>query len=100
NDFTFQNRSYRVYTQADAAYRDNLNAFSQFYVKGQSGQMSPLKTLLDIKQSTGPQIISHFNLLRATEVDGAPAPNASSGQAMDAMVPLASQFPKQFGYEW
>ncbi len=100
NDFTFENRSYRVYTQADEAFRDNLNAFSQFYVKGQAGQMAPLKTLLDIKQSTGPQIISHFNLLRATEIDGAPAPDVSSGQAMDAMTHLASQLPKQFGYEW
>jgi HAE1 family hydrophobic/amphiphilic exporter-1 len=100
NDFTFQNRSYRVYTQADAAYRDKLDRFNQFYVKGDQGQMAPMNTLLDIQQSTGPQIISHFNLMRATEVDGAPSINASSGQAMDAMVRLAHKLPQQFGYEW
>lgn len=100
NDYTFENRSYRVYAQADPMYRDNEGAFNQFYVNGLSGQVAPLKTLLDIRQSSGPQIISHFNLMRATEVDGAPAPNVSSGQAMEAMAQLSEQLPKQFGYEW
>jgi len=100
NDFTFENRSYRVYAQADPMYRDNLDAFNQFYVNGSAGQVAPLKTLLDIKQSAGPQIISHFNLKRATEIDGAPSATASSGQAMDAMANLAKQLPRQFGYEW
>jgi HAE1 family hydrophobic/amphiphilic exporter-1 len=100
NDYTFENRSYRVYTQADPKYRDNEGTFNQFYVNGTAGQVAPLKTLLDIKQSSGPQIISHFNLMRATEIDGAPAPNISSGQAMDAMAKLSAQLPRQFGYEW
>lgn len=100
NDYTFENRSYRVYAQADGNYRDSLDVFNQLYVKGQTGQIAPIKTLLDIKQVTGPQIISHFNLMRATEIDGAPAPGASSGQAMDAMVKMANQLPHQFGYEW
>jgi len=100
NDYTFENRSYRVYAQADSNYRDNPSVFDQLYVNGQSGQVAPLKTLLDIQQTSGPQIISHFNLLRATEIDGAPAPGVSSGEAMQAMEKLAGQLPRQFGYEW
>lgn len=100
NDFTFENRSYRVYAQADPMYRDNEDAFNQFYVNGTSGQVAPLKTLLDIRHEAGPQIVSHFNLMRSTEIDGAPAPNVSSGQAMETMAKLSQQLPKQFGYEW
>lgn len=100
NDFTFENRSYRVYAQADSNYRDNPAVFNQLYVNGQNGQIVPLKTLLNIKRTSGPQIISHFNLMRATEIDGEPAPGVSSGQAMDAMERLAGKLPRQFGYEW
>jgi HAE1 family hydrophobic/amphiphilic exporter-1 len=100
NDYTFENRSYRVYAQADSMYRDNPGVFDQFYVKGTNGQIAPIKSLLDIRRETGPQIISHFNLMRATEIDGAPALNASSGQAMDSMVRLSEQLPRQFGFEW
>jgi hydrophobic/amphiphilic exporter-1 (mainly G- bacteria), HAE1 family len=100
NDFTFENRSYRVYAQADSQYRDNPSAFDSFYVRRFDGGSAPLKNLVSIKEETGPQIITHFNLLRATEINGAPAPGISSGQAVDAMVKLSSQLPKQFGYEW
>ncbi len=100
NDFTFENRSYRVYTQADSAYRDSPKVFDQFYVNNAMGQIAPLKTFLTIHEESGPPIISHFNLMRATEIDGAPSPGVSSGSAMDAMARLASQLPRQFGYEW
>ena len=100
NDFTFENRSYRVYAQADGQYRDNPKVFDQFYVNAYDGKSVPLKTLLTMKETTGPQIISHFNLFRATEINGAPAPGVSSGEAIEAMKRLSSQLPKQFGYEW
>lgn len=100
NDFTFENRSYRVYAQADAQYRNNPNAFDQYYVRNYTGKPVPLKTMLNIKTATGPTIISHFNLLRATEVNGAPAPGVSTGEAIESMERLAGQLPKQFGFEW
>lgn len=100
NDFTFENRSYRVYAQADAPYRDNPQAFNQFYVRNVNGEMTPLTSVVDIKQTTGPQIITHYNLLRATEINGSPAPGVSSGQAITAMQRLASKVNPAFGYEW
>ena len=100
NDFTFENRSYRVYAQADANYRNHMDAFDQYYVKNYQGNPVPLKSLVSVKNSTGATIISHFNLLRATEVNGSPAPGVSTGEAITAMEKLASKLPHQFGFEW
>lgn len=100
NDFTFENRSYRVYAQADAQFRDNPAAFNQLYVRKNDGQVTPLTTVASVKEETGPQIITHYNLYRATEINGSPSTGISSGQAIEAMERLSSHLPKQFGFEW
>jgi HAE1 family hydrophobic/amphiphilic exporter-1 len=88
NDFDFNNRSYRVYVQADAPYRRNAQDIHQYYVRSNSGQMVPLDNLASITETSGPQVIDHYNLFRSAEIDGSPAPGLSSGQGLDAMVSL------------
>jgi HAE1 family hydrophobic/amphiphilic exporter-1 len=88
NDFDFNNRSYRVYVQADAPYRRNAQDLRQYYVRSDSGQMVPLDNLASITETSGPQVINHYNLFRSAEIDGSPAPGLSSGQGLDAMVSL------------
>ena len=88
NDFDFNNRSYRVYVQADAPYRRNAQDLRQYYVRSNSGQMVPLDNFASITETSGPQVINHYNLFRSAEVDGSPAPGLSSGQGLDTMVAL------------
>jgi hydrophobic/amphiphilic exporter-1 (mainly G- bacteria), HAE1 family len=88
NDFDFNNRSYRVYVQADAPYRRNAQDLRQYYVRSNSGQMVPLDNLASITETSGPQVINHYNIFRSAEIDGSPAPGLSSGQGLDAMVQL------------
>jgi HAE1 family hydrophobic/amphiphilic exporter-1 len=88
NDFDFNNRSYRVYVQADAPYRRNAQDIHQYYVRSNTGQMIPLDNLASISETSGPQVIDHYNLFRSAEIDGSPAPGLSSGQGLDAMVAL------------
>ena len=88
NDFDFNNRSYRVYVQADAPYRRNAQDLRQYYVRSDSGQMVPLDNLASITETSGPQVINHYNLFRSAEIDGSPAPGLSSGQGLDNMVRL------------
>ena len=88
NDFDFNNRSYRVYVQADAPYRRNAQDIHQYYVRSNSGQMVPLDNLATINETSGPQVINHYNLFRSSEIDGSPAPGLSSSQGLDAMVNL------------
>jgi hydrophobic/amphiphilic exporter-1 (mainly G- bacteria), HAE1 family len=100
NDFDFNNRSYRVYVQADKQFRAQAQDMKRFYVRSDSGAMVPLDNLISITQTTTPQVISHYNLFRSAEIDGSPAPGFSSGQAIAAMEDLANKMPQGFAYSW
>ena len=101
NDFDFNNRSYRVYVQADQQFRAQAKDIKQFYVRADSGSMIPLENLVSIKQTTAPQVISHYNLFRSAEIDGSAAPGFSSGQALDAMAELSQKvLPQGFTFQW
>jgi HAE1 family hydrophobic/amphiphilic exporter-1 len=41
--------------------------------------MIPLENLVSIKQTTAPQVISHYNLFRSAEIDGSAAPGLQFG---------------------
>ncbi|MGA7646591.1 MAG: efflux RND transporter permease subunit, partial [Terriglobales bacterium] len=101
NDFDFNNRSYRVYVQADKQFRSHPQDMKQYYVRSDSGAMVPLENLVSITQTVAPQVISHYNLFRAAEIDGSAAPGFSSGQAIDAMQQLSAKIlPQGYTYEW
>src|SRR5215831_16506427 len=48
NDFDFNNRSYRVYVQADKQFRATAKDMSQFYVRADAGAMVPLDNLISL----------------------------------------------------
>jgi hydrophobic/amphiphilic exporter-1 (mainly G- bacteria), HAE1 family len=101
NDFDFNNRSYRVYVQADKQFRSHPQDLKQYYVRSDSGAMVPLDNLVSVTQNVAPQVISHYNLFRSAEIDGSAAPGFSSGQAIDAMQQLSSKIlPQGYTYEW
>ena len=88
NDFDFNNRAYRVYVQADSQFRGNAKDLSAYYVRSDSNQMIPLDNLVVTSETSGPQVINHYNLFRSAEIDGSPAPGLSSGQGNANMVKL------------
>jgi HAE1 family hydrophobic/amphiphilic exporter-1 len=101
NDFDFNNRSYRVYVQADQRFRSQPKDIGQFYVRSDTGAMIPLENLATVTETTTPQVISHYNLFRSAEIDGSAAPGTSSGEAIDAMGQLSAKvLPQGFNYEW
>ena len=101
NDFDFNNRSYRVYVQADSQYRRTAADLRQYYVRSDSGSMVPLDNLIVVNETSGPQVIYHYNLFRSAEIDGSPAAGLSSGQGLTEMQNLF-QKSKLAGmqYEW
>ncbi len=101
NDFDFNNRAYRVYVQADKQYRSEPRVLREFYVRSDDNRMVPLDNLVRVEQTATPQVISHYNLFRSAEINGAAAPGRSSGQAIAAMEDLSAKaLPQGFAYEW
>jgi hydrophobic/amphiphilic exporter-1 (mainly G- bacteria), HAE1 family len=91
NDFDFNNRSYRVYVQADEPFRMTASDLRQYYVRSDTNGLVPLSNIVSLEETSGPQVINHYNLFRSAEIDGAAAPGFSSGQGLKAMEELAKQ---------
>jgi hydrophobic/amphiphilic exporter-1 (mainly G- bacteria), HAE1 family len=101
NDFDFNNRSYRVYVQADSRFRAQPKDIRQYYLRSDLGKMIPLDNLVTVEQTANPQVISHYNLFRSAEIDGSAAPGRSTGEGIAAMETLSKQvLPNGMKFEW
>ena len=101
NDFTRFGRLYKTYIQAESEYRVNEAQIENFFIKNKDGDMVPLSTVATIKPVTGPDYTTRFNLFRAVEVTGAPAPGYTSTQAMQALEEVAEEvLPSDMTTSW
>jgi len=101
NDFDFNNRSYRVYVQADTQFRSQAKDIRQYYLRSDAGKMIPLDNLVTVEQTANPQVIRHYNLFRSAEINGTAAPGRSSGEGIAAMEALAKkELPNGMTFEW
>jgi HAE1 family hydrophobic/amphiphilic exporter-1 len=101
NDFNLNNRAYRVYVQADAPYRTAINGLDRMYVRSPQGGLIPLSTLMTPSMTKVPTEITHFDLFRSIELDGAPRPGVGSGDVIAATQQLADKaLPVGMSYAW
>jgi HAE1 family hydrophobic/amphiphilic exporter-1 len=101
NDFNLFNRTFQVYAQADARFRQNEAQIQTLQTRSASGAMVPLGSVVNIRHTTGPYRVLRYNLYPAAEVQGGTKPGYSSGQGLAAMEKLAKQIlPSGYGFEW
>jgi multidrug efflux pump len=101
NDFNKFGRTYQVIAQADAPFRATADNITQLKVRNAHGEMVPLGSVLTVKQSYGPDQLTHYNGYTAADINGSPAPGVSSGEAVQTMERLASEtLPNGLGFEW
>jgi hydrophobe/amphiphile efflux-1 (HAE1) family protein len=101
NDFNKFGRTYQVIAQADAPYRANADNIAQLKVRNVRGEMVPLGSVLTMKQSYGPDQVTHYNGYPAADISGSAAPGTSAGAAVQIMERLANEtLPNGMGYEW
>jgi HAE1 family hydrophobic/amphiphilic exporter-1 len=101
NDFNRFGRLFKVYVQAEPEYRSRPDDIRYFFVRGASGDPVPLSALVSMEETHGPEYTNRFNLFRAAELTGAPAPGYSSDQALDALEQVAAEMlPTDMTYSW
>jgi len=101
NDFNLFGRVWQVKVQADAPDRGNVNDVFRVRVRSSNGELVPLQAVANIELVTAPSSIVRYNNLRSVVLNGAPAPDFSSGQAIAAMERLAkATLPNGYGFEW
>ena len=92
---------FQIYTQANADKRASVDDIRNLKVRAGNGTMTPIGTVIDVSQVTGPPLISLYNLYPTATVVGSPAPGFSSGQALDIMDQVGAQaLPKGTGFDW
>ena len=92
---------FQVYTQALPDYRASANDIRNLKVRAGNGTMTPIGTVVDVKEVQGPLLISLYNLYPSATVVGNAASGFSSGEALDIMDQIGEQgLPTGTGYEW
>jgi hydrophobe/amphiphile efflux-1 (HAE1) family protein len=101
NDFNRFGRTYQVVAQADSEFRTNADDIARLRTRNEKGQMVPLGSVLDVKETYGPERAMRYNGYPAAEINGGPAPGFSSGQAEALMEQVAKEtLPKGVAMEW
>ncbi len=101
NDFNLFGRTWKVQVQADEQFRSRVSDIDRLEVRNAAGDMIPMGTLAQVRDTVGPNVITRFNMFPAATISGVPAPGQSSGQAVAEMQRLAGEYlPPQMGYQW
>ena len=101
NELNLFGRTFRVTAQADIPFRDDPEDLFRLKTRNRSGSMVPLGSLVDLRETTGPDRFVRYNLFPAAEVQGAAARGYSTGQALAAMERLAAEvLPPGITLEW
>ena len=101
NDFNRFGRTYQVNVQAESSFRLQPEQIARLKTRNDRGEMVPLGSVLQVSRTYGPDQVMHYNGFPAAEINGAPSPGHSSGQAQSAMAALLKRtLPNGMTFEW
>jgi hydrophobe/amphiphile efflux-1 (HAE1) family protein len=101
NDFNLYGQTYQVKVQAEESFRKNVDDISRLYVRSDTNQMVPMKSLVTFSTVLAPQLVYRYNQFTSAQITGNAAPGYSSNQAMTAMERLAAgTLPRGYGFDW
>jgi hydrophobe/amphiphile efflux-1 (HAE1) family protein len=101
NDFNRFGKTYQVIVQADAPYRADADSITQLKTRNNKGEMVPLGALMKVVPSFGPVSVTRHNGFYSADVNGAPKPGFSSGQAQAEIEHvLQASLPRGINFDW
>ncbi|MCR6664080.1 MAG: efflux RND transporter permease subunit [Luteimonas sp.] len=102
NDFNMFGRTWQVIAQADGPFRDEVGDIANLRTRNDRGEMVPIGSMVNIRQTYGPDPVIRFNGYPAADLLGEADPRVlSSGEAMAQVEALASQvLPAGMGIGW
>ena len=90
NDFSRFGRTYQVYAQADAPFRDEAEDVALLRTRNQAGEMVPIGSVVSIDRSYGPDPVIRYNGYPAADLLGQADPSVmSSTEALAIIEALA-----------
>lgn len=94
-------KTYKVMVQALPEYRANPEDILKFTVKNDRDEMVPLSTFITLEKSYGVDQITRYNMYNSAELNGELASGFSSGEALKAVMEVASEkLPRGYDIAW
>jgi multidrug efflux pump subunit AcrB len=101
NDFNRFGRTWQVNIQADAAFRIDAEAVKNLRVRNGDGDMVPLGSVVDLRDTQGPLTVNRYNMFPAAPLTGVTRPDVSTSEVLLEMENLADkELPRSITYEW
>lgn len=101
NNFNIYGQEWKVYMQADAPYRSDIDKLSMFYVRNNNGEPVPIKSVINITNGWAPGFLIRQNMFNSSQLNVSPSPGYSSGQVMEALEEVFGQtMPPGMGYDY
>jgi HAE1 family hydrophobic/amphiphilic exporter-1 len=89
NNFNLFGRLYQSYLQAAPEYREDEASLEGYFLKNSKGESVPLTSFVTVRDTTGVQYISQFNLYRSIGINVTPDEGVSTGQIMEDIIRIA-----------
>ncbi len=95
-------KQYRVMMQSSPEYRSKLEDLSGIFVRTASGEMAPVTEYMTIKDVTGPQTRTRFNLFSSMDITIIPnfRNGFSTGDVINVVKELEQDLPTGYAYEF
>lgn len=101
NDFNILGRTYHVTAQADLPFRKETSDLARLKTRNSAGEMVLLGSVVNFKDTAGPDRVARYNLYPAAELQGDTVRGTSSTTAINIMQKLAKEtLPSGFAFEW
>ncbi len=101
NNFNEFGRYWQVNVQAEGDYRDLTRKLHLLKMRNKKGEMVPLSTVVELRDSVGPGMVMRYNLYESAPINGNVTPGTSSGQGIKEMTAAAQRvLPRAMQAEW
>ena len=98
NDFTLNNRNYKVQIQAPPENRGSIGNISELMVPNKDGDMVPISAFGKLNYFNGPNQIMRFNKMLCAQMQVIGVPGVTSNQLIDLIESI--ELPENYHVEW
>jgi HAE1 family hydrophobic/amphiphilic exporter-1/multidrug efflux pump len=99
NDFNDNGRTKRVFVQGEASARATPSDLQRWRVRNSAGQLVPFSNFSSERWVYGAQGLTRYNGSPAMQIQGSPAPDVATGEAMLEIERIVDQIPG-FSVAW
>ena len=82
NNFNLYGRLYQSYLQAAPEYRQNATSLDSYFLTNNNGESLPLSSFVEVRDTTGVQYLSQFNLYGSIGINVISNKGASTGDVI------------------